>query len=149
MCWWPPTPLPGRRRSQSTPSPRPSPWASAFSTPPPSRSGRWALVICAAPWGHCPGLPKSHAGIQEQPSPALIRLNPPIAYLQALSNQKFRELSEEFGDVGLMTGDVSINPNAACIVMTTEILRSMIYRFGGGNVICPGPLGNCSGKGLG
>lgn len=54
---------------------------------------------------------------------------PPITYLQALSNQKFRELSEEFGDVGLMTGDVSINPNAACIVMTTEILRSMIYRF--------------------
>jgi ATP-dependent RNA helicase DOB1 len=30
--------------------------------------------------------------------------------------------------VGLMTGDVSINPNANCIVMTTEILRSMIYR---------------------
>jgi ATP-dependent RNA helicase DOB1 len=39
-----------------------------------------------------------------------------------------RELSEEFGDVGLMTGDVTINPNANCIVMTTEILRSMIYR---------------------
>jgi hypothetical protein len=48
--------------------------------------------------------------------------------LQALSNQKFRELSEEFQDVGLMTGDVSINPNAACVVMTTEILRSMLYR---------------------
>lgn len=30
--------------------------------------------------------------------------------------------------MGLMTGDVSINPNANCIVMTTEILRSMIYR---------------------
>eukprot|EP00983_Pelagomonas_calceolata_P125764 1161235-Pelagomonas_calceolata.AAC.1 len=39
----------------------------------------------------------------------------------------FWELSEEFGDVGLMTGDVSLNPNANCIVMTTEILRSMIY----------------------
>ncbi|GIL80546.1 hypothetical protein Vretimale_16031 [Volvox reticuliferus] len=49
--------------------------------------------------------------------------------LKALSNQKFRELSEAFGgDVGLMTGDVSLNPNATCIVMTTEILRSMIYR---------------------
>ncbi|EIE19880.1 HUA enhancer 2 [Coccomyxa subellipsoidea C-169] len=48
--------------------------------------------------------------------------------LKALSNQKFRELSEEFEDVGLMTGDVSINPNARCIVMTTEILRSMLYR---------------------
>jgi ATP-dependent RNA helicase DOB1 len=48
--------------------------------------------------------------------------------LKALSNQKFRELTEEFGDVGLMTGDVTLNPNAACVVMTTEILRSMIYR---------------------
>ena len=48
--------------------------------------------------------------------------------MQALSNQKFRELSEEFEDVGLMTGDVSINPHARCIVMTTEILRSMLYR---------------------
>ena len=51
-----------------------------------------------------------------------------LVMLQALSNQKFRELSEEFEDVGLMTGDVSINPNARCIVMTTEILRSMLYR---------------------
>lgn len=47
---------------------------------------------------------------------------------QALSNQKYRELAEEFGDVGLMTGDVTINPNAAVIVMTTEILRAMIYK---------------------
>jgi ATP-dependent RNA helicase DOB1 len=43
--------------------------------------------------------------------------------LKALSNQKYRELAEEFGDVGLMTGDVTLNPNANCIVMTTEILR--------------------------
>jgi len=44
-----------------------------------------------------------------------------------LSNQKYRELQEEFGDVGLMTGDVTINETASCIVMTTEILRSMLY----------------------
>jgi ATP-dependent RNA helicase DOB1 len=48
--------------------------------------------------------------------------------LKALSNQKFRELSEEFTDVGLMTGDVTISPNASCIVMTTEILRGMLYK---------------------
>ncbi|KAG2378787.1 hypothetical protein C9374_007935 [Naegleria lovaniensis] len=48
--------------------------------------------------------------------------------IKALSNQKFRELQEEFTDVGLMTGDVTINPNSSCIVMTTEILRSMLYR---------------------
>ncbi len=31
--------------------------------------------------------------------------------------------------MGLMTGDVTINSNAACVVMTTEILRSMLYRW--------------------
>jgi hypothetical protein len=51
--------------------------------------------------------------------------------LKALSNQKYRELSEAFGDVGLMTGDVTINPNATCLVMTTEILSSMLYRGSG------------------
>ncbi|KAJ3267187.1 ATP-dependent RNA helicase mtr4 [Chytriomyces hyalinus] len=48
--------------------------------------------------------------------------------IKALSNQKYRELLQEFGDVGLMTGDVTISPNASCLVMTTEILRSMLYR---------------------
>ncbi|ORX78294.1 antiviral helicase [Basidiobolus meristosporus CBS 931.73] len=48
--------------------------------------------------------------------------------IKALSNQKYRELLQEFGDVGLMTGDVTINPSASCLVMTTEILRSMLYR---------------------
>jgi ATP-dependent RNA helicase DOB1 len=50
--------------------------------------------------------------------------------LKALSNQKYRELKEEFEDVGLMTGDVVINPSASCLVMTTEVLRSMLYRGG-------------------
>ncbi|XP_070033422.1 DExH-box ATP-dependent RNA helicase DExH10-like [Nicotiana tomentosiformis] len=48
--------------------------------------------------------------------------------LKALSNQKYRELSHEFSDVGLMTGDVTLSPNASCLVMTTEILRGMLYR---------------------
>lgn len=48
--------------------------------------------------------------------------------IKALSNQKFRDFQAEFGDVGLMTGDVTINPTASCLVMTTEILRSMLYR---------------------
>lgn len=48
--------------------------------------------------------------------------------IKALSNQKYRDLHAEFGDVGLMTGDVTINPEASCLVMTTEILRSMLYR---------------------
>jgi ATP-dependent RNA helicase DOB1 len=48
--------------------------------------------------------------------------------IKALSNQKYRDLQAEFEDVGLMTGDITINPSAMCLVMTTEILRSMLYR---------------------
>ena len=60
--------------------------------------------------------------------------------LQALSNQKYREMLAEFGDVGLMTGDVTINPTASCLVMTTEVSRAhsasccnadQLYRFSG------------------
>jgi len=47
--------------------------------------------------------------------------------LKALSNQKYRELAAEFGQVGLLTGDATINPDAPVLVMTTEILRSMLY----------------------
>ncbi|KAI3383658.1 hypothetical protein SNEBB_009246 [Seison nebaliae] len=48
--------------------------------------------------------------------------------VKALSNQKYQDLLTEFNDVGLMTGDITINPDASCLVMTTEILRSMLYR---------------------
>ncbi|XP_001356169.3 exosome RNA helicase MTR4 [Drosophila pseudoobscura] len=48
--------------------------------------------------------------------------------IKALSNQKFREFTDEFKDVGLVTGDVTINPSASCLIMTTEILRNMLYR---------------------
>lgn len=44
--------------------------------------------------------------------------------IKALSNQKYREFAAEFGDVGLMTGDVTINPTATCLVMTTEVRRT-------------------------
>jgi len=53
--------------------------------------------------------------------------------IKALSNQKYRDLQDEFRDVGLMTGDVTINPNATVMIMTTEILRSMLYR---GSELC-------------
>ncbi|KRO53873.1 MAG: hypothetical protein ABR78_05435 [Acidimicrobiia bacterium BACL6 MAG-120910-bin40] len=51
------------------------------------------------------------------------------APIKALSNQKFVELSTFYGEseVGLLTGDNSINPNAPIVVMTTEVLRNMIY----------------------
>ena len=51
------------------------------------------------------------------------------APIKALSNQKYTELVQLYGgnEVGLLTGDNSINPNAPIVVMTTEVLRNMIY----------------------
>ncbi|KAG6846093.1 hypothetical protein H0H87_006457 [Tephrocybe sp. NHM501043] len=50
--------------------------------------------------------------------------------IKALSNQKFRDFKQTFApsSVGILTGDVQINPEAPCLVMTTEILRSMLYK---------------------
>lgn len=48
--------------------------------------------------------------------------------IKALSNQKFRDFQGVFNDVGILTGDVQIRPEASCLIMTTEILRSMLYR---------------------
>jgi len=50
--------------------------------------------------------------------------------IKALSNQKFRDFKQTFSSnsVGILTGDVQINSEANCLVMTTEILRSMLYK---------------------
>ena len=48
--------------------------------------------------------------------------------IKALSNQKYRELQQIFEDVGLMTGETSVDADASCLVMTTEILRNMLYK---------------------
>ena len=49
--------------------------------------------------------------------------------IKALSNQKFQEFSAQYGaeNVGLLTGDTSINAEAPVVVMTTEVLRNMLY----------------------
>ena len=49
--------------------------------------------------------------------------------IKALSNQKFADLTRMYGPekVGLLTGDTSINPEGEIVVMTTEVLRNMIY----------------------
>jgi ATP-dependent RNA helicase HelY len=49
--------------------------------------------------------------------------------IKALSNQKYSELAEKYGfeNVGLLTGDTSINGEAPVVVMTTEVLRNMLY----------------------
>ncbi|WP_223690533.1 DEAD/DEAH box helicase [Leifsonia poae] len=51
------------------------------------------------------------------------------APMKALSNQKFQELVAEYGadSVGLLTGDTNVNSRARIVVMTTEVLRNMLY----------------------
>ena len=48
--------------------------------------------------------------------------------IKTISNQKFRDFTAAGFDVGLLTGDVALRPDASCLIMTTEILRSMLYR---------------------
>ena len=50
------------------------------------------------------------------------------APIKALSNQKYRDFRKRFGDevVGIQTGDVTINPDARLLIMTTEIFRNLI-----------------------
>ncbi len=59
--------------------------------------------------------------------------------IKALSNQKYRDFRELFSNkkfntnddpnIGIITGDVQMNQDAKCLVMTTEILRNMIYKM--------------------
>ena len=56
--------------------------------------------------------------------------------IKTLSNQKYHEFSKKFGveNVGLLTGDIKCNPDAQCVIMTTEILRDKLYKAGGGDL---------------
>lgn len=51
--------------------------------------------------------------------------------LKALSNQKLYEMRQRFGSdtVGLQTGDASLNVDSSIVVMTTEVLRNIMYRI--------------------
>ena len=52
--------------------------------------------------------------------------------IKSLSNQKFHDLKTMFKDnsVGILTGDIKFSPNADIVVMTTEILRNLLYKKG-------------------
>ena len=60
-----------------------------------------------------------------------LKLGKQIIYtapIKALSNQKYRDFSHDYPDmVGIMTGDVVMNPNAPLLIMTTEIFRNIIF----------------------
>ena len=50
------------------------------------------------------------------------------APIKALSNQKYRDFKAQFGEeaVGIMTGDVVLNPTAPLLIMTTEVFRNQV-----------------------
>ena len=50
------------------------------------------------------------------------------APIKALSNQKYRDFSKDYGEenIGLMTGDIVRNPTAPVLIMTTEVYRNMV-----------------------
>jgi len=51
--------------------------------------------------------------------------------IKSLSNQKFHDLKKIYGDrVGIMTGDIKFCPHADIVIMTTEILRNLLYKQG-------------------
>ena len=56
--------------------------------------------------------------------------------LKALSNQKFYDFGKKYGtgNVGLLTGDTSINREAPIVVMTTEVFRNMLYNTNFGSL---------------
>ena len=81
-------------------------------------------VIVSAPTG------AGKTAIAEHIIDTAIQANRCVIYtapIKALSNQKFRDFQGQFGDnIGILTGDVSINPGAAVLIMTTEIFRNKI-----------------------
>jgi ATP-dependent RNA helicase HelY len=83
-------------------------------------------VVVAAPTGSGKTLIAEHAIDRVREKGGRAFYTTPI---KALSNQKYRDLGERYGrsEVGLLTGDNSINGDAPIIVMTTEVLRNMLY----------------------
>ena len=60
-----------------------------------------------------------------------LQANKKIIYtspIKSLSNQKLFELKQKFPDIGILTGDIKFNPDAQCVIMTTEILRNILYQ---------------------
>jgi ATP-dependent RNA helicase HelY len=83
-------------------------------------------VLVAAPTGSGKTLVAEYAVVQSLERGRRAFYTTPI---KALSNQKFHDLGRIHGpeQVGLLTGDNSVNPDAPVVVMTTEVLRNMIY----------------------
>src|SRR6187397_1564152 len=83
-------------------------------------------VLVAAPTGSGKTVVAEHAVALALQSGGKAFYTTPI---KALSNQKFGDFVRRYGPerVGLLTGDNAVNGNAPIVVMTTEVLRNMIY----------------------
>jgi len=81
-------------------------------------------VIVSAPTG------AGKTAIAEHILSTSIERNMGVIYtapIKALSNQKFRDFQNQYGEnIGILTGDVSINPGAPVLIMTTEIFRNKV-----------------------
>jgi len=81
-------------------------------------------VIVSAPTG------AGKTAIAEHVIDTCINNNTGVIYtapIKALSNQKFRDFQNRLGDnIGILTGDISLNPEASVLIMTTEIFRNKI-----------------------
>jgi len=83
-------------------------------------------VFIAAPTGSGKTLPAEHA-IKD-----IVRKGKKAIYtspIKTLSNQKFEEFTKKFpeADVGILTGDIKYNPSGNILIMTTEILRNLLF----------------------
>lgn len=94
-------------------------------------SGR-SVVVCAPTGAGKTAIAEAAASYYLQNGGRVVYTTP----LKALSNQKLGEMRARFGEnrAGLQTGDASINPGADIVVMTTEILRNILYRTTTGDV---------------
>ena len=83
-------------------------------------------VFIAAPTGSGKTLPAEHSIRHAIANGKKTIYTSPI---KTLSNQKFKEFTEKFpeADVGILTGDIKYNPNGNLLIMTTEILRNLLF----------------------
>ncbi len=83
-------------------------------------------VFIAAPTGSGKTLPAEYAIKNAIKNGKKAIYTTPI---KTLSNQKFKEFTENFpeADVGILTGDIKYNPNGNILIMTTEILRNLLF----------------------
>ena len=83
-------------------------------------------VFIAAPTGSGKTLPAEYAISHAVKNGKKAIYTTPI---KTLSNQKFKEFTEKFpdADVGILTGDIKFNPDGNILIMTTEILRNLLF----------------------